>query len=60
MIDYIYHTTPHLKTLGVLGGMDEVWSRNVAGFPNPVVPSDHLSLLAEFELIPPQEQSRKL
>lgn len=59
VIDYIYHSTPHLKTLGVLGGIDDVWSRNIAGFPNPVIPSDHLSLLSEFELIPANENNRK-
>jgi len=49
IIDYIYHTS-HLKTLGVLGGIDENWLKSVPGFPNPVIPSDHLSLLTEFEL----------
>lgn len=56
VIDYIYHTTPHLKTLGILGGIDQEWVRHCAGFPNPVIPSDHLSLLSEFELIPSSER----
>lgn len=52
IIDYIYHSSPHLKTIGILGGLDDSYRRSVVGFPNPVIPSDHLCLLSEFELLP--------
>jgi len=52
IIDYIYDSSPHLKTIGILGGLDDSYRRSVVGFPNPVIPSDHLCLLSEFELLP--------
>ena len=58
IIDYIYHS-PHLKTLGVLGGIDDAWLKKCPGFPNPVIPSDHLSLITEFELTNSESRSKQ-
>ena len=43
-----------MRVLGVLGPLDPEWlqSNRIVGCPNPNVPSDHFSLLAEFELHP--------
>ena len=44
-----------MRVLGVLGPLDPEWlqSNKIVGCPHPNVPSDHFSLLAEFELNPP-------
>ena len=54
IIDYIFYSTQLMRVLGVLGPLDPEWlqSNRIVGCPNPNVPSDHFSLLAEFELHP--------
>lgn len=51
IIDYIFYND-QLRTLGVLGEMDKQWfyDNKVVGCPHPHIPSDHFSLLVEFEL----------
>ena len=43
-----------MRVLGVLGPLDPEWlqSNKIVGCPHPNVPSDHFSLLVEFELNP--------
>jgi len=43
-----------MRVLGVLGPVDPEWleSNRIVGFPHPNVPSDHFSLLVQFELNP--------
>ncbi|KAL8599573.1 hypothetical protein ACOMHN_063454 [Nucella lapillus] len=52
IIDYIFHSRERLKVLGHLGPYDQDWFRHnkVLGCPHPHIPSDHFSLLVEFEL----------
>ena len=58
IIDYIFYTRTQLKCLGVLGGLDPEWfkSNNIVGCPHPHVPSDHICLVTEFQLLPPGYQ----
>lgn len=53
VLDHILHSRDNLRTLGVLGGINEEWmiKNKVIGCPNVHYPSDHLPLLAELELI---------
>ncbi|XP_049634230.1 CCR4-NOT transcription complex subunit 6 isoform X2 [Suncus etruscus] len=55
IIDYIFHSKPQLKTLGVLGPLDHHWlvENNITGCPHPLIPSDHFSLFAQLELALP-------
>lgn len=43
-----------MRVLSVLGPLDPEWlqSNKIVGCPNPNVPSDHFSLLVQFELNP--------
>lgn len=43
-----------MRVLGVLGPLDPEWlqTNKIVGCPHPHVPSDHFSLLVEFELNP--------
>eukprot|EP00116_Pleurobrachia_bachei_P003990 sb/3464252/ len=52
ILDHILHSKDSLRTVGVLGGIDEDWMiRNkVTGCPNVHYPSDHLPIIAELEL----------
>ncbi|KAH9361532.1 hypothetical protein HPB48_001366 [Haemaphysalis longicornis] len=52
VIDYIFFSRSHLSVLGVLGPLDPQWMQEnkVVGCPHPHVPSDHLPLLAQFEM----------
>jgi CCR4-NOT transcription complex subunit 6 len=54
IIDYVFYSAPLMRVLGVLGPLDPEWlqSNKIVGCPHPNVPSDHFSLLAEFELNP--------
>lgn len=52
VIDYVFFTDNHMNPLGVLGPLDKTWftENKVVGCPHPHIPSDHFSLLVEFEL----------
>jgi hypothetical protein len=53
MIDYIFYSRQLLRTVGLLGPLDSDWikSNRIVGFPHPHVPSDHLPLMVELELV---------
>lgn len=55
IIDYIFYTRNHLRNLSVLAGIDNTWfmENNIVGCPHPNIPSDHIPLLAEYQLYPP-------
>jgi CCR4-NOT transcription complex subunit 6 len=42
-----------MRPLGVLGPLDAAWfeENRVLGCPHPQIPSDHLPLLVQFELV---------
>jgi CCR4-NOT transcription complex subunit 6 len=54
IIDYVFFSSQLMRVLGVLGPLDPEWlqTNKILGCPHPNVPSDHFSLLAEFELHP--------
>ncbi|CAH1794017.1 unnamed protein product [Owenia fusiformis] len=54
IIDYIFYSTDHMRPLGVLGPLDPQWfiDNKVIGCPHPHIPSDHFSLLVEYEMSP--------
>lgn len=54
IIDYVFHSVKGLRPLGLLGPLDPTWlvQHNVVGAPHPCIPSDHLPLLVELEMIP--------
>ncbi|XP_071515621.1 uncharacterized protein [Panulirus ornatus] len=54
IIDYIFHSTDTMSSLGVLGPIDPDWFREnkVMGCPHPHIPSDHFSLLVQLEMRP--------
>lgn len=55
MIDYIFYSRNLMRTVGLLGPMDMDWikANKIVGFPHPHVPSDHLPLMVELELLSP-------
>ena len=61
IIDYVFYSMQLMRVLGVLGPLDPEWvqSNKIIGCPNPNVPSDHFSLLVEFELNPPVNENSK-
>jgi CCR4-NOT transcription complex subunit 6 len=50
MIDHIWYSTNALEVTALLGRVDPEYMKRVPGFPNYHFPSDHLSLLAEFQV----------
>lgn len=50
VVDYIWYSTNTLELTTLLGPVDPVYMKRVPGFPNYHFPSDHLSLLAEFQI----------
>jgi CCR4-NOT transcription complex subunit 6 len=54
IIDYIFYGQDMMRPLGVLGSLDWSWfeQNRVYGCPHPSIPSDHLPLLVQFELLP--------
>ncbi|CAG8501267.1 11503_t:CDS:2 [Acaulospora colombiana] len=54
VIDYIWYSTNTLTVTGLLGGVDREYLSKMVGFPNAHFPSDHLLILAEFRVKPPQ------
>ncbi|CAF1259466.1 unnamed protein product [Adineta steineri] len=61
IIDYVFYSTQLMRVLGVLGPLDPEWiqTNKIVGCPHPNVPSDHFSLLVEFELNPPTNDNTK-
>lgn len=61
IIDYVFYAVQVMRVLGVLGPLDPEWlqTNKIVGCPHPNVPSDHFSLLVEFELSPPTNDSLK-
>lgn len=57
IIDYILYSRNSMRPVGVLGALDQTWlnEQKVLGCPHPHVPSDHLPLVVELELL----QSRR-
>ncbi|KAG0148568.1 hypothetical protein CROQUDRAFT_714425 [Cronartium quercuum f. sp. fusiforme G11] len=51
-IDYIFYSPNSLAVTGVLGAVDRRDYANAIGFPNAQFPSDHVPILAEFQLKP--------
>lgn len=54
IIDYIFYGREMIRTLGVLGPLEQSWfeENHILGCPHPQIPSDHLPLLVQFELNP--------
>lgn len=54
VIDYIFYTPNHLRRAGMLPGVDLSWfaQNEVPACPHMHIPSDHIPLMAEFELMP--------
>jgi CCR4-NOT transcription complex subunit 6 len=54
VIDYILYSKDLMRPLGCLGMLDLNWfaENKVLGCPHPHVPSDHLPLLVELEMLP--------
>jgi CCR4-NOT transcription complex subunit 6 len=50
VIDHIWYSTNTLEVTSLLSGVDPEYIKRVPGFPNYHFPSDHLSLLAEFQV----------
>lgn len=50
VIDYIWYSKNSLHVTGLLGEVDKEYLQRVPGFPNYHFPSDHLALLAEFQV----------
>ncbi len=61
IIDYVFYSMQLMRVLGVLGPLDPEWiqTNKIVGCPHPNVPSDHFSLLVEFELNPPSNENAK-
>ncbi|CAF0807740.1 unnamed protein product [Adineta ricciae] len=61
IIDYVFFSTQLMRVLGVLGPLDPEWlqTNKIVGCPHPNVPSDHFSLLVEFELNPSTNDNSK-
>ena len=53
VIDYIYFTSDLLVPVGVLGSVSQQYIKEnkIIGWPHPHFPSDHQSLLVEFEAL---------
>ena len=53
VIDYIYFTSELLVPVGVLGSVSQqyVKENKIIGWPHPHFPSDHQSLLVQFEAL---------
>lgn len=54
MIDYIFTTPQALIKTGYLLGLDQKWisENKIPGLPHPHVPSDHIPLLAQYQIQP--------
>lgn len=50
VIDYIWYSTQPLSVRGLLGPEDQKYADKVIGFPAAEAPSDHIPLIAQFEI----------
>ncbi|QPG76543.1 hypothetical protein FOA43_003932 [Brettanomyces nanus] len=50
VIDYIWYSTQPLRVKGLLGKEDSEYTNKLIGFPTADCPSDHIPLIAEFEI----------
>ncbi|KAK9334101.1 Endonuclease/exonuclease/phosphatase [Lipomyces starkeyi] len=49
VVDYIWYSTNSFTVTGLLGEPDKEYMSKVIGFPNAHFPSDHISLLSQFQ-----------
>ncbi|KAI5965454.1 CCR4 [Candida theae] len=49
-IDYIWYSTSKLQVRGLLGEVDKKYVSHCIGFPDPNFPSDHVPILAKFQI----------
>lgn len=52
VIDYIWYRPTNLAVSGLLGPVSSEYIKQLVGFPSQHLPSDHISLLAEFKIEP--------
>lgn len=57
-LDHIFYSSNSLRPLGALGTVDPEYMRRVPGFPNQHFPSDHLALMAEFQVEKPSNTQK--
>lgn len=57
-LDHIFYSSNSLRPLGALGPVDPEYMRRVPGFPNQHFPSDHLALMAEFQVEKPSNTQK--
>ncbi len=50
VIDYMWYRPTNVTVTGVLGPVHSDYTRQLVGFPSQHLPSDHISLLAEYRL----------
>lgn len=50
VIDYVWYSTQPLTVRGLLGEEDRKYTQKVIGFPTGDCPSDHIPLIARFEI----------
>ncbi|KAJ3749462.1 Endonuclease/exonuclease/phosphatase [Lentinula detonsa] len=55
VLDYIWYSSSSLSVNAVLGEVDPVYMNKCVGFPNVHFPSDHICIMAEFQVKPPKE-----
>ena len=53
-IDYVWYRPSGLTVSGCLGSVSTEYVKQIVGLPSQHLPSDHISLLVEFKVEPPQ------
>ncbi len=53
VLDYIWHTAERLRVTRILEQIDHDTLTAFSALPSPQYSSDHIALMAEFELAPP-------
>ena len=51
IIDHTFYTATSLQVQGLLAGYDETWTKTTLGFPNMLIPSDHILTLCKLKII---------
>ncbi|KAI8867930.1 hypothetical protein GQ42DRAFT_164478 [Ramicandelaber brevisporus] len=49
VLDYIWYSHTTFEVTGLLGAVDEEYTKRTVGFPTMHFPSDHITLMAEFK-----------